>query len=170
MMSMIPKSRAIVLAAGLVLATSAFAAAQEPAGAAAAEEVKAEPFKPTIYFGPGFGIENHGDFGWALHVLARIHQYGGLQIEYFDAADDGLYVGLMPILPLPYGLGLFGQIGGAFSENSGVAGGGGVLYDVPWEFLHTNNVNLVVRADYKYIDIDSGSHLFVLGMMIGFHK
>lgn len=174
MMSVIPASRAFVLATGLVLATAAFATAQEATTTTVTTEttVKTTPFSPTIYVGPAFGVavEDKTDYGWALHALARPYRNVGIQLEYFDSITDGLYVGLMPILPITHGLSIFGQFGGAFSENNGVAGGGGVLYEIPAAFLNNDRVDLVLRADYKYLDQREGEHLLVFGLMFGFHK
>jgi hypothetical protein len=168
------------------------------------EEKKVEPFEMSINVGPAAGYADQsdagGDFGWAIHVLARLHKYGGLQLEYWSLGNatqdaggghfDGLYVGLMPMFPIgDTGLNIFGQIGGAFSDpGNGVAGGGGLLYDVPFHWLNEHNVDLLLRLDYKYFDITdghdgdkddptnpphnfkSGQHLIVLGFMFGFHK
>ncbi len=185
MIRLIPASRAMVVAAALVLATTALASAEETGAAApAAEPAKpAKPFMPTIYVGPAFGYADQSggssEFGWGMHVLARPLKYAGIQIEYFNLGGepnsggelDGVYFGIAPILPLSCGVSLFGQVGAAFSDaGDDVAGGGGVLYDVPVEFLSTNKVDLTLRLDYKYFNLDDGEHLLTLGVMLGFHK
>jgi len=182
MKRLIPASRAIVLATGLVLATTAFAIAEDSgsAGSAPAAE-EAKPFSPTIYVGPTFGYaeQKESEFAWGVHVMARPFRYGALQLEYFNLGPlrhssgdfDGLYVGVMPILPVADRWSLFGQLGAAFSdEGHDVAAGTGVLFDLPIEFLESHNVNLTMRADYKYLNIDHGEHLLTLGFMFGLHK
>jgi hypothetical protein len=182
MMRLIPASRAIVLATGIVLAATTFAMAEDTASTTEPAAAKpAEPFKPTIYVGPAFGYADQqiSEFGWAMHIAMRVIEYGALQVEYFNLGTiphdpgelDGLYVGIMPILPVGHGVSLFGQVGAAFSDaGDDVAGGGGVLYELPIEFLETNHVDLVMRLDYKYLNIEDGDHLITLGFMFGLHK
>jgi len=187
MMRMIPGTRAILLATGLAMATTTFAAAEEavapaePAAAEAAPEKETQPFSPTIYFGPAFGYadQDSSEFGWAMHVLARPIRNLGIQLEYFNVGGqtnssgefDGFYVGLMPVLPINKGLSLFGQVGAAFSDaGDDVAGGGGILYEIPAAFLNNNKVDLLLRLDYKYLNLGDGAHLLTLGIMLGFHK
>ena len=204
MMRLNPVSRAmtasVAIASVLAIAGVAYAgaagreeAAEGPsaAPAAAAVETKAEkPFKPSIACGPTIGYADQsaegGDFGWGVGVLARVIKYGGLQLEYWSLGNaskpsggghfDGLYVGVMPMFPIgDTGLNVFGQVGAAFSdEGNNVAGGGGLLYAVPIEFLDKNNVDLLLRLDYKYFNIedqgDDGQHLLTFGFMVGFHK
>jgi len=173
----IPASRAFILAMGLVLASAAMASAQEPAQEPAKPEAK---FSPTLYIGGGVGVADHEstNFAWDVQVLGRFFRYGALQVQYFDTgtADthhdaEGLYVGLMPILPLTDQWSLFGQLGGAFSDaGDGVAGGGGVLYLLPIQFLKTNRVDLALQLDYKYLDIADGDHMLTFGLLLGFSK
>jgi len=179
MIRLIPAFRASVVAVGLMLATVAVATAEEEAAAA-------KPFKPTIYVGPAFGVafqdydnDSSTEFGWAMQVLARPIQWLGLQLEYFNLGSipqssgefDGVYVGLMPILPLPAGFDLYGQVGAAFADaGDDVAAGAGVMYEVPVEFLEANKVDLVLRADYKYFNMDEGQHELLFGVMFGLHK
>ena len=176
MIRRIPAFRATILAAGIVMAMASFARAEEAAAPAPAAE-----FKPTIYVGPAFGYaeQDRSNFGWAMHTAMRIFEYGAIQIEYFNLDHnsgkngdlDGVYFGLMPILPLGNGAALYGQVGAAISDaGDDVAGGGGVLYDLPIEFLRTNKIDLTARLDYKYLNIDGGDHLLVFGLMLGFHK
>lgn len=158
------------------------APAPAPAPPAPAPEPVAEPFRPTVYFGGGIGVADQDmtDFGWALHTLTRPFRYGGFQLEYFNLGPsrrnngdfDGLYLGLMPILPLDAGVSLFGQVGYAFSDHDDdLAGGGGLLYKLPFEAIDKIvNGGITVRADYKYFDFDEESHLAMLGIMFGFSK
>jgi hypothetical protein len=196
-MRLFPGSRAFVLTASLAIATTASAGApaveeatEGPAAAPAVttvEEKKVEKFMPSINVGPaaGYAEQDGGDFGWEAQVLARLHPYAGIQLEYWSLGNhrpsgghfDGLYVGVMPMFPVWNGLNIFGQIGGAFSDyGNDVAGGGGLLYHLPISFLNENNVDLLLRLDYKYFaignedDKDSGQHLIALGFMVGFHK
>lgn len=175
MMRLIPAFRAIALAGVLVFAGAAHATAAETTEAD-------KPFSPTIYVGPAFGYADADgrDFGWAVHAVMRLIEYGALQIEYFNVGNlrspqsgnyDGLYVGLMPIIPVVDRFAVFGQIGAAFSDaGDDVAGGGGLMYDLPIPFLDRNNVDATVRLDYKYLNLDDGAHLLTLGLMLGFHK
>ena len=190
----------VLVAGTIATAGSAFAGAagetevtETPAAAPVAEttvEATVErKFFPSIAVGPAIGYadrsDNGGDFGWAIHVLARLHQYAGIQLEYFSLGNatqdaggghfDGLYVGVMPMFPIGgYRLNLFGQIGAGFSEaGNGVTGGGGVFYDVPIAFLNENAVDLLLRLDYKYFHIEddtTGQHLIVGGFMLAFRK
>lgn len=189
-----PASRAILLAAGLVMATMspAFAGApgEEEAPAAAAEtttavveEVKpAEPFSPTIYFGPQFGVADQSgtEFGWSFDALMRPIAYLGIQIEYLNLGSqpnssgehDFAYFGLSPMYPvIPHVLDVFAQVGLVVGDaGDDVAAGGGLLYNLPIEFLEENNVDLALQLDYKYLNIDDGNHLLTFGFLIGFHK
>ena len=185
MMRLTPAFRTIALATVVLAAGAGLAAAAETTTTVETTTVETKPeapFSPTIYVGPGFGYANaeDSDFGWSVWATMRIVEYGAIQIEYFNVGDlpgntgnfDGLYVGLMPIYPVTRDFGIFGQIGGAFSEGGDdVAGGGGLLYMLPIEFLRTNKVDATVRLDYKYLNIgEDGSHLLTLGIMLGFHK
>ncbi len=169
------------------------------------EEKKEKVFKPSINVGPGVGYADQsdrgGDFGWSAYVLARLFKYGGIQLEYWSLGNatqaaggghfDGLYIGIMPMFPIAdTGLNIFGQFGAAFSdEGNDVAGGGGLLYDLPIDWLNTHNVDLLLRLDYKYFNITdghspgpndtsvedphdykTGQHLLTFGFMMGFHK
>jgi hypothetical protein len=184
MMKPIPATRAILVAAGLVLATGSLAMAEEAASTApAATEAPAaeREFTATIYAGPsiGYADQDSSQFGWEIQALARPIKWVGIQLEYWNldhnqgkAGDfDGLYVGLMPILPLPQHFDLFGQIGASFGDSGDdVAAGGGVMYEVPIEALNKNNVDLLLRLDYKYFNAADGEHLVTFGFMIGFNK
>ena len=186
MMKLPPAARAVVFAAGLVLTTTSLATAEEAATAEPAETpveaAPAKPFSPTIYFGPsaGFAQQDHAsDFGWTIAVLARPIRYLGLQIEYLNlgsephvsGAYDGVYFGAAPMLPVSERFDIFGQVGLAVGDQGDdVAAGAGVLYRVPFTFLETNNVDLAIRADYKYLNWADGNHLLTLGFMLGFHK
>jgi hypothetical protein len=161
-----------------------------PAPAPVVEEKVEKPFRPSINCGAGVGYADQsdagGDFGWNAWALARLHKYGGIQLEYWSLGNatqkaggghfDGLYVGVMPMFPiLDTGLNIFGQVGGAFSdEGNDVAGGGGLLYSLPISWLNKNNVDLLLRLDYKYFHITdddkTGQHLISFGFMVGFHK
>lgn len=184
-------TRASVLASALVVLGAGLAAAQDTGGppaeqpAASSAPADAKPFEPTIYFGPGIGIADQDDteFGWALHSLVRPFRYGAFQLEYFNMGSnkgdnnngdyDGLYIGVMPILPLDAGFSLFGQVGGAFGNgDESVAGGAGALYDLPTTFFDkVFNNGVTLRADYKYLKLDSeDAHLFTVGFMFGVHK
>ena len=182
-------TRALVVASALVMTSAGLAAAQETGGppppkpAPAAAPAEAKPFVPTIYFGPGIGVAAQDDteFGWALHSLVRPFRYGAFQLEYFNMGPskgnsgdyDGLYIGLMPILPIDNGFSVFGQVGGAFgNSDESVAGGAGVLYDLPGKFFEkVFNNGVTLRADYKYLKLDSeDAHLFTVGFMFGVHK
>lgn len=171
-----PVARALVLAAALVLSTTTFAAAEDAPAAPAAEAApEAKPFKPTIYVGPSFGYskKDNSDYAWQMQVLARFFRYGGIQIEYFDGGTSGLYIGVMPILPIAEtGASLYAQLGSAFANDDiGVAAGTGFMYDLPIAFLQKNNVEVTFRLDYKYLDdIQHGDHLLTAGFMFGFHK
>ncbi|HEY2775192.1 MAG TPA: hypothetical protein VGK20_14185 [Candidatus Binatia bacterium] len=197
MTRLIPASRAIAVATGLVLASAVWATAAETTTTeTTTTEVK--PFHPTIYAGSTIGwgeqestgsganaVGSRSNMGWGVQALARLIKYGGLQLEYWSVGEarhnpaqsdnsghlDGLYLGVMPILPVGAGFSLFGQVGPVFSgHGDNVAGGGGVLYAVPIDFLIRNNMDLELRADYKYINVDGGDHLLTFGFMLGFHK
>jgi len=182
-------TRGMVLASALVIASGGVATAQNtgstpsstPAEATKSEATK--PFDATIYFGPAIGVADQDDteFGWALHSLVRPFRYGGFQLEYFNMGPskgnsgdyDGLYIGVMPILPLTCGASLFGQVGGAFGNgDESVAGGAGALYQLPTKFFDkVFNNGVTLRADYKYLKLDSeDAHLFTVGFMFGVHK
>jgi len=165
-----------------------------PATTATVETKVENPFRASINCGPtiGYADQSHegGDFGWGVGVLARLIKYGGIQLEYWSLGNaanttgnsgdgghfDGLYVGVMPMFPIgDTGLNIYGQVGAAFAdEGNNVAGGGGLLYDLPIDVLHKNNVDLLLRLDYKYFNIedqgDNGQHLLTFGFMVGFHK
>lgn len=169
----IPASRAVVLALGLVMATTTFASA--------AEEAAAKPFSPTIYGGASIGYADQevSKFGWSVGVLARFHQYAGVQVEYLNLGGkdkasgfyDLVYFGVMPLLPIGHGIDLFAQLGFAVGDpGDDVAVGGGMMYELPLEILAKNNVDLNLRLDYKYLNVDDGAHLLTLGFMLGFHK
>lgn len=182
MMRLIPAFRTIALASLLVFAGAAAATAEETTTTVAVETETEEPFSPTIYVGPAFGYADAegGDFAWAVHAAARMFEYGAIQLEYFNVGNlrapqsgnfDGLYVGLMPIIPVADGFGIFGQVGAAFSDaGDDVAGGGGLLYVLPIDFLQRNNVDATMRLDYKYFNLGDGAHSITLGLMLGFHK
>jgi len=197
MMRLTPATRAIVFSAGLVLATTSTATmsmagaaepeatAEAPAQAAveAPAEVKpADPFMPTIYVGPSFGYadqDNSSNFAWSMQVLARPIQYLGLQIEYLNLGSDhndvghidGVYFGVAPMYAITNRFDLYGQVGLVVGDpGEDVAAGLGVMFKVPFEFLETNNVDLEIRADYKYLNWDSGDNMVTLGFMLGFHK
>lgn len=184
MMRLIPATRAIVFTAGLVLATTSMAAAEEAAttAEAPAEAKPAEPFSPTIYVGPSFGYadqDSTSNFGWSMQVLARPIQYLGLQIEYLNLGSDhngvghvdGVYFGVAPMFPVLDRLDLFAQLGLVVGDpGEDVAAGAGLMYRVPFEFLETNNVDLGLRLDYKYLNWDDGDHIVTFGFMLGFHK
>jgi hypothetical protein len=181
----------LVLASALVIASAGLATAQDMGGpprpkpAPAAAPADPNAFSPAIYFGPGIGVAAQDDteFGWAIHSLVRPFRYGGFQLEYFNMGPnkgdnnngdyDGLYIGLMPILPIGDELSLFGQVGGAFGNgDESVAGGAGALYDLPTTFFDkVFNNGVTLRADYKYLKLDSeDAHLFTIGFMFGVHK
>ncbi len=181
-------TRALVVASALVIASAGLAAAQDAGGpprpkpAAAAKPADPNAFQATLYFGGGIGVADQDgtDFGWGIHTLTRPFRYGGFQLEYFNGGHDkedsgnydGLYIGLMPILPLAGGASVFGQVGGAFGNgDEAVAGGAGALYDLPTEwFDKVFNNGVTLRADYKYIDLDQEAHIFTVGFMFGIHK
>jgi hypothetical protein len=156
-----------------------------PAAAPAPEpapEPAAAPFRPTVYIGGGVGVADQDmtDLGWGLWTLTRPFRYAGFQLEYFNLNSDrrnngdydGLYIGLMPILPVTDNLGLFGQVGFGFSNrDDDVAGGGGLLYKLPFEAIdRVVNGGITLRADYKYFDFDEEAHLVLFGFMFGFSK
>lgn len=184
MMRLTPATRAIVFSAGLVLATTSMAAAEEAAATAEApaEAKPADPFMATIYVGPSFGYADQdgtSNFGWSMQVLARPIQYLGLQVEYLNLGSDhngvghadGAYFGLAPMYPVSDRFDVFGQVGIAVGDpGDDVAAGAGVMYTVPFEFLETNNVDLAIRADYKYLNWNDGDHMVMLGFMFGLHK
>jgi len=189
MIKRISVTRALVVASAFVIASAGLAAAQDiggpprPKPAPAAKPADPNAFLATIYFGPGIGVADQEDteFGWALHSLVRPFRYGAFQLEYFNMGPskgnsgdyDGLYIGLMPILPLTGGASLFGQVGGAFGNgDESVAGGAGALYDLPVDwFKKVFNNGVSLRADYKYLKLDSeDAHLFTVGFMFGVHK
>lgn len=178
-------TRVMVLASALLIASAGLAAASDAGDKSSAKPAAAEakPFPPTIYFGPAIGVADQDDteFGWALHSLVRPFRYAGFQLEYFNMGPskgnsgdyDGLYVGVMPILPLTCGASLFGQVGGAFGNgDESVAGGAGALYQLPTKFFDkVFNNGVTLRADYKYVKLDSeDAHLFTVGFMFGVHK
>lgn len=183
MMRLTPATRAIVFTAGLVLATTSLAAAQDATKAEAPAEAKpADPFMPTIYVGPSFGYadqDSTSNFAWSMQVLARPIQYVGLQIEYLNLGSnhqgvghyDGVYFGVAPMFPVTDRFDIFGQLGLAVGDQGDdVAAGAGAMYNLPIEFLETNNVDLEIRADYKYLNWADGDHMVTLGFMLGFHK
>ncbi len=180
-----PASRAILVAAGLLLATMSPAvtdALAEGEAAPAAAATPAEPFSPTIYFGPQFGLADQSgtDFGWSFDALMRPIEYLGIQIEYLNLGSqpnssgehDFGYFGLSPMYPvIPHTLDLFAQVGLVVGDaGDDVAAGAGALYTVPIEFLEQNNVDLALQLDYKYLNIDDGNHLVTVGFLLGFHK
>ncbi|MFN2377017.1 MAG: hypothetical protein ABR538_10795 [Candidatus Binatia bacterium] len=173
-----PASLAIVLATGLVLATTTFAMAEEAAPAEPAPEVE---YAPTIYFGPaiGYADQRGSEFGWSVQVLARWNEYIGVQIEYLNLGDDktssgdhdAVYFGLMPLLPVSPRVDLFGQLGLVVGDaGDDVAAGGGVLYNIPIEFFESKTVRVALRGDYKYLNVDNGEHMLMIGIMFGFYK
>jgi hypothetical protein len=188
MIRRISATRAVILASAFVIASAGLAAAQgmggvpAPKPAPAAKPADPNAFLATLYFGPGFGVADQDgtDFGWGIHTLTRLVQYGGFQLEYFNAGQnkdgsgnyDGLYLGLAPILPLKNGVSLLGQVGAAFANSdNAVAGGAAVLYEVPIESLKkVFNNGVTLRADYKYYDFDQDAHIFTIGFMFGVHK
>jgi len=182
---------ASVVASALVVANAGLAAAQDTGGtpspkpAASSGSAEPKPFSPTIYFGPSIGVADQKDteFGWALHSLVRPFRYGGFQLEYFNMGSnkgatnngdyDGLYIGVMPILPIGDEFSLFGQVGGAFGNgDESVAGGAGALYQLPTKFFDkVFNNGVTLRTDYKYLKLDGeDAHLFTVGFMFGVHK
>ncbi|MFN2426219.1 MAG: hypothetical protein ABR587_07200 [Candidatus Binatia bacterium] len=188
MIRLTPGTRAVVLAAGLALAITSPAAAQDSTTVvvteteAAPAPEPAEPFMATIYFGPGFGLaqqDSGSDFGWAFYVLARPIEYLGLQVEYLNLGDaprvsgdhDGVYFGLAPMLPVHERIDLFAQVGIVVGDpGDDVAAGAGMLYTVPIPFFERHNVDLDIRLDYKYLNWDHGDHIVTLGFMFGLHK
>lgn len=187
-----PACRAVLLATGLVLATMSPAFAGSPgeaeadaaaeAAPAVVEEEPAEPFSPTIYFGPQFGLADQDgtEFGWAFDALMRPLAYLAIQIEYLNLGSqpnssgehDFGYFGLSPMYPvIPHTLDLFAQVGLVVGDaGDDVAAGAGALYTLPIEFLDQNNVDLALQLDYKYLNIDDGNHLVTFGFLLGFHK
>lgn len=150
-----------------------------PAPAAAAEP---DWVRQGLYFGPAIGVadvDGSAEFGWGLHVLYRAFRYGGFQVEYLNLGPDegsngdldGLYLGLMPTLPLVENLSVFLQGGGIFTSAEGDAGvgGGGVMYDLPLAPIEKYLPGgLSLRADYKYLDFDDSAHLVTAGIMYRF--
>lgn len=176
MMKLIPATRAIVFAAGLVLATMSGAAAEE-----AEAPKEAEPFKPTMYFGPTFGYadQDSSKYGWTIKALARPIENLGIQIEYLNLGKaengpgdhDGAYFGVAPILPVGSGVDLYAQLGFAVGDpGDDVAAGLGVMYSLPIEMLASTGVVVELMADYKYLNWDSGDHLLTFGFLFGFFK
>lgn len=45
-----------------------------------------------------------------------------------------------------------------------------MMYELPLAILDKNNVDLNLRLDYKYLNVDDGAHMLTLGFMLGFHK
>jgi len=185
MIRLIPATRAIVFAAGLVVATTSLAAAEEADTAAApAEAAPARKFMATIYAGPSLGYayqDDESNFAWSVQILARPIENLGLQVEYINLGNDhhpgekgnydGVYVGLAPMLPVADRFDIFAQVGLAIGDQGDdVAAGAGALYRIPFEFLETNNVDLDLRLDYKYLNWADGDHMVTLGFLLGFHK
>jgi hypothetical protein len=195
MMRQNPASRAFVLAAGLVLASVTLAAAGAPdaeADAPAAQVTAVEapaaeppppekPFMPTMYVGPGFGVADQDttEFAWQIAALARPLRWLGLQIEYLNLGEsstsrgdhDGVYFGVMPMWPVLRRLDLYAQVGLVVGDpGDDVAAGGGVLYQIPIDWLVRNNVDVALRFDYKYLNWADGDHLATFGFLLGFHK
>lgn len=174
MKRLISASRAIVLATGMVLAATSFAAAED----AASEE---SSFQPTMYGGAslGFAEQHDSKFGWSVSVMARFFEHVGAQIEYMNYGSvnagsgnyDGVYFGVAPILPVGHGVDLYAQLGiGIGDPGDDVVAGGGFLYKLPIELFEKNGVDLCLRTDYKYWNVDEGAHLLTFGFMFGFHK
>ena len=156
-------------------------AAPAPAAAPAAK-TEEDWVRKGLYFGPAIGVahsDGRDQFAWALQVLYRPFRYGGMQLEYENFGNDkdnngdqdGLYLGLAPLLPLAEGISLFLQGGYTFTEgDDGATGGGGVLWDIP----HMDSVNkylpggLSVRADYKFFNFEEDAHLATIGLMYRF--
>jgi len=178
-------------AAGGEQATEGPAAA--PVTSTTVETRTEKPFTPSIAVGPMIGYahqsEEGGDFGWGVDALARVVKYGSLQLEYWSLGNahnpggsgngghfDGLYVGLMPVFPIgETGLEPYVQVGGAFcDEGNDVAAGAGLMYVLPIEWFAKNHMDLLLRLDYKYFNIEDqgerGQHLLTTGFMIAFHK
>ena len=200
MIGLISNTRAIILTFALIAVAASAARADdirppdidipppaapapEPAAPPApAPEPVAAPFRPTVYFGGGVGVadQDHTVFGYSIYTLTRPFRNLGFQLEYFNLNSDrrnngdydGLYIGLMPILPVTDYLSLFGQVGFGFSNrDDDVAGGGGLLYKLPFEAIDKIvNGGITLRADYKYFDFDEESHLVTFGAMVGFSK
>jgi hypothetical protein len=196
----IPAIRAIGLTCAITVACVAAATADEipapapvvvpetkPAAPAAPPPVPAAEPEPDwvrqgLYFGPAFGVadtDGGTEFGWGLNVLYRAFRYGGFQLEYLNLGPenggsgdfDGLYLGLMPTLPLVENLSVFLQGGGIITSDEGDAGvgGGGVLYDLPLEPIEKYLPGgLSLRADYKYMAFDDAAHLVTAGIMYRF--
>lgn len=183
-----PASRACLLAAGLVMATASMAAAQDAAVTVTetettTETVTEEKFMATIYFGPSFGYADQHDseFGWAFHTLMRPIQYLAIQIEYLNLGSnpppdtsgehDGVYFGLAPMFPVMPRLDVFAQAGLVVGDpGDDFAVGGGVMYQLPIDWLDKINVDLNLLAQYKYLNWADGEHLLTFGVLFGVHK
>jgi hypothetical protein len=186
-----PASRACLLAAGLVAATTTMAVAQDAVTVTETKtetttETVAEPeekFLQTIYFGPSFGYADQidGEFGWAFHALMRPIEYLGLQIEYVNLGsdappdtsgeNDGVYFGVAPMFPVMPRLDIFGQIGFAIGDaGDDVAAGAGIMYQLPIDWLDKINVDMNLMAQYKYFNWADGEHLVTFGILFGVHK
>ncbi len=194
----IPAIRAIGLACAITIACVAAASADEipaPAPVVVPETKPAAPPAPApaakpepdwvrqgLYFGPAFGVadtDGGTEFGWGLHVLYRAFRYGGFQMEYLNLGPengesgdfDGLYLGVMPTLPLVENLSVFLQGGGIITSDEGDAGvgGGGVMYDLPLAPIEKYLPGgLSLRADYKYMGFNDAAHLATVGIMYRF--
>jgi hypothetical protein len=184
-----PASRACLLAAGLVVATTTMAAADDAVTVTKTEtetvEVKEEEkFLQTIYFGPSFGYadQEDGEFGWAFHTLMRPIEYLGIQIEYVNLGSeappkdtsgehDGVYFGLAPMFPVMPRLDIFAQLGFAIGDvGDDFAGGAGIMYQLPIDWMDKINVDINLLAQYKYFNWADGEHLVTFGVLFGVHK
>jgi hypothetical protein len=183
-----PASRACLLAAGLVVAAATMAAAEEAVTVTKTETetVAVEPeekFMATIYFGPSFGYADQQDseFGWAFHTLMRPIEYLAIQIEYLNLGSnpppdtsgehDGAYFGLAPMYPVMPRLDIFGQVGLVVGDaGDDFAAGGGIMYQIPFDWLDKINVDINLLAQYKYLNWADGEHLVTFGVLFGVHK
>jgi hypothetical protein len=185
-----PASRAFLMAAGLVVAMGSGAVAAEESATVTttetttvATETPEEPFLPTIYFGPSFGYADQHDseFGWTFHTLMRPLEYLAIQIEYVNLGSnpppdtsgeyDGVYFGLAPMYPVMPRLDIFAQVGLVVGDpGDDFAGGVGVMYQIPVDWLDKINVDINLLAQYKYLNWADGDHLVTFGVLFGVHK
>jgi hypothetical protein len=75
---------------------------------------------------------------------------------------------MYPVMPR---LDLFAQVGLVVGDaGEDFAAGGGVMYQLPIDWLDKINVDLNLLAQYKYLNWADGEHLLTFGVLFGVHK